>query len=198
MAHDGGRDRGDRGEDAVRIVLDPFQDRRNAYLFSVNPRGAKSEGLATGEHFEPGLGRPLGRPQRHRPRRLVGRDRHPLQVHLLQARPRELGPQRRAGHRPAAGDRPPVRRPDRRLLHQSRRGRPARRASAGVRQGLGLTFKPYGLVSPAKDHVAGYADRLALGRRVRPLQELHPQLGRGLQLQHRFRRDRGRRAPAST
>ncbi|MCK7478229.1 MAG: hypothetical protein M0C28_13095 [Candidatus Moduliflexus flocculans] len=37
-------------EDAVRIVLDPFQDRRNAYFFSVNPRGAKSEGLATGEH----------------------------------------------------------------------------------------------------------------------------------------------------
>lgn len=24
-----------------------------------------------------------------------------------------------------------------------------------VRQGLGLTFKPYGLLSPAKDHVAG-------------------------------------------
>jgi hypothetical protein len=49
MAHD--RDEAeDMGEDAVRVILDPFQDRRNAYYFSVNPRGAKSEGLATGEH----------------------------------------------------------------------------------------------------------------------------------------------------
>ncbi|MBP1660753.1 MAG: hypothetical protein H6P95_1945, partial [Candidatus Aminicenantes bacterium] len=49
MAHDGDEIE-EIGEDAVRIVLDPFQDRRNAYFFSVNPRGAKSEGLATGEH----------------------------------------------------------------------------------------------------------------------------------------------------
>jgi len=32
-------------DDVVRILLDPFQDKRNAYLFFVNPRGARGEGL---------------------------------------------------------------------------------------------------------------------------------------------------------
>ncbi len=33
-------------EDLVRVLLDPFQDRRNAYVFFVNPRSARGEGLA--------------------------------------------------------------------------------------------------------------------------------------------------------
>ena len=37
--------------DTVRILLDPFQDKRNAYVFFVNPKGARTDGLATGEHF---------------------------------------------------------------------------------------------------------------------------------------------------
>jgi hypothetical protein len=32
-------------DDIVRVLLDPFQDKRNAYLFFVNPRGARGEGL---------------------------------------------------------------------------------------------------------------------------------------------------------
>jgi hypothetical protein len=32
-------------DDIVRVLLDPFQDKRNAYVFFVNPRGAKGEGL---------------------------------------------------------------------------------------------------------------------------------------------------------
>jgi len=36
-------------DDAVRLLLDPFLDKRNAYVFIVNPRGARSEGLAAGE-----------------------------------------------------------------------------------------------------------------------------------------------------
>ncbi len=32
-------------DDLVRVLLDPFQDKRNAYLFFVNPRGARGEGL---------------------------------------------------------------------------------------------------------------------------------------------------------
>jgi hypothetical protein len=42
---------GERSEDQLSILLDPFQDKRNAYLFIVNPRGARSEGFAQGEHF---------------------------------------------------------------------------------------------------------------------------------------------------
>ncbi len=55
MAHDsGGSSRGmgwgrppsGASDDMVRVLLDPFQDRRTAYVFFVNPRGARSEGLA--------------------------------------------------------------------------------------------------------------------------------------------------------
>jgi hypothetical protein len=37
--------------DTIRILLDPFQDKRNAYVFFVNPKGARTDGLATGENF---------------------------------------------------------------------------------------------------------------------------------------------------
>ncbi|MCJ7644051.1 MAG: carbohydrate binding family 9 domain-containing protein [Candidatus Aminicenantes bacterium] len=32
-------------DDVVRVLLDPFQDKRNAYIFFVNSRGARGEGL---------------------------------------------------------------------------------------------------------------------------------------------------------
>jgi hypothetical protein len=51
MAHDVvGEDDDHDANDHVRILLDPFQDMRNAYLFIVNACGARSEGLAFGEH----------------------------------------------------------------------------------------------------------------------------------------------------
>jgi len=38
--------------DLVKILLDPFQDRRNAYVFIVNAGGARTDGLAAGgEHM---------------------------------------------------------------------------------------------------------------------------------------------------
>lgn len=51
MAHD--RFEPVRGvdDDVVRVLLDPFQDRRNAYIFITNACGAKSEGLASGERY---------------------------------------------------------------------------------------------------------------------------------------------------
>ncbi|MCK5223014.1 MAG: carbohydrate binding family 9 domain-containing protein [Candidatus Aminicenantes bacterium] len=39
------------GDDIVRILIDPFLDMRNAYVFIVNPKGARTDGLASGEHF---------------------------------------------------------------------------------------------------------------------------------------------------
>ncbi|MGB7297110.1 MAG: DUF5916 domain-containing protein [Candidatus Aminicenantales bacterium] len=48
MAHDADEDA--ESDDVVKILLDPFLDKRNAYLFYVNACGAKSEGLAFGEH----------------------------------------------------------------------------------------------------------------------------------------------------
>lgn len=55
MAHDSGNVQSTMGyghapqtssDDVVRILLDPFQDKRNAYIFFVNSRGARGEGLA--------------------------------------------------------------------------------------------------------------------------------------------------------
>jgi hypothetical protein len=39
-----------RSNDLLRIIIDPIQDRRNAFLFAVNASGARSEGFALGEH----------------------------------------------------------------------------------------------------------------------------------------------------
>jgi hypothetical protein len=47
MAHD--VEDMEESDDSVKILLDPFQDKRTAYVFFVNPRGARSEGLAFGE-----------------------------------------------------------------------------------------------------------------------------------------------------
>ncbi len=51
MEHDQGEERND---DKISILLDPFQDKRSAYIFIVNPRGARSEGFASGEHYSLG------------------------------------------------------------------------------------------------------------------------------------------------
>jgi len=56
MAHDDGGSGGgmhgyglhgpsSSGDDQVKVLLDPFQDKRTAYVFIVNPRGARGEGL---------------------------------------------------------------------------------------------------------------------------------------------------------
>ncbi len=49
MAHDAAGDYDEGNDDIVKVLLDPFQDKRTAYIFFVNARGARSEGLAFGE-----------------------------------------------------------------------------------------------------------------------------------------------------
>ncbi|MCK7482988.1 MAG: hypothetical protein M0C28_42130 [Candidatus Moduliflexus flocculans] len=98
-----------RATTVVRVLLDPFQDKRNAYVFFVNPRGARGEGLAYAGDSSlnwDGIWEAKSRSAR---RRLVGRDPHPLQDHLLPARADRLGPEHRADHRPQDGDHPPLR-----------------------------------------------------------------------------------------
>jgi len=48
MAHDADEDA--ESDDVIKVLLDPFLDKRNAYIFYVNACGARSEGLAFGEH----------------------------------------------------------------------------------------------------------------------------------------------------
>jgi hypothetical protein len=143
-----------QGEDVVRVVLDPFQDRRNAYFFSVNPRGAKSEGLATGEHTSldwdglwdarSAIGPDGWSTEIAIPFKSIsfkpGLESWGLNVERVIARRQEIS--RLSGARTDAFFTNPA--------------EAARLTDLGeVRQGWGLTFKPYGLVSPSKDHVAG-------------------------------------------
>ena len=132
-----------------------------------------------------------GRP--HRRRRLERRDADPLQDHLVQARPGRLGHQRRALHRPQAGDDPPLRDEPRQQFLQSH-GR--RRAWRGSRASSRARASPSGPTawSASKRTTGKRRRQLEAGRRLRHLQELHAQPGRRRQLQHGFRRDRGRRA----
>ena len=51
MVHDQSEE---RNEDQISILLDPFLDKRSGYIFIVNPKGARSEGFASGEHFSLG------------------------------------------------------------------------------------------------------------------------------------------------
>ena len=41
-------DQDKNGNDLIKILLDPFQDKRNAYVFFVNAKGARTDGLASG------------------------------------------------------------------------------------------------------------------------------------------------------
>lgn len=43
-----------RTEDQISILLDPFQDKRSAYIFIINPKGARSEGFASGQTYSIG------------------------------------------------------------------------------------------------------------------------------------------------
>jgi len=51
MEHDNSEE---RNEDQISLLIDPFQDKRSAYIFIVNPKGARSEGFASGEHYNLG------------------------------------------------------------------------------------------------------------------------------------------------
>lgn len=44
-------DNSGNGNDQIQILLDPFQDKRTAYIFFVNAKGARTDGLAAGESY---------------------------------------------------------------------------------------------------------------------------------------------------
>jgi hypothetical protein len=153
MAHDAD-DIEHQGEDAVRVVLDPFQDRRNAYFFSVNPRGARSEGLATGEHSS------LDWDGLWDARSVIGEGGWSTELAIpfksISFKPGleswGINVERTIGRRQEV-DRLSGARVDSFFTN------PAEAAPlvgvGEIRQGLGLTFKPYGLLSPSKDYAAG-------------------------------------------
>ena len=163
MAHDGGGGGGGYGgygyghygtstssDDIVRVLLDPFQDKRNAYLFFVNPRGARGEGLiyagssslnwdgiweAKSRRLEEGWSTEIRIPFKtisfKRGLSVWG-----LNIERTIARKQETN--RLSG-----------------TTRDSNFNNPSEAAALGgiegIRQGLGITFRPYGLASMAKD-----------------------------------------------
>lgn len=164
MAHDSGNVQSYMGyghgpqtasDDVVRVLLDPFQDKRNAYLFFVNSRGARGEGLvyagssslnwdgiweAESRRLEDGWSTEIRIPFKtisFRPGLTVWG----LNIERTIARKMEVI--RLSG-----------------TTRDSNFNNPNEAAALqgieGVRQGLGITFRPYGLASASKDNlVAG-------------------------------------------
>jgi hypothetical protein len=139
-------------DDLVKVLLDPFQDKRNAYIFSVNPRGARSEGLvyagssslnwdgiwdAAAARLEDGWSAELRIPFKtisFKPGLTVWG----INIERTVARKQETI--RLSG-----------------TTLDSNFSNPNEAAALagieGVKQGLGITFRPYGLASAAKDYV---------------------------------------------
>jgi hypothetical protein len=156
MAHDGGGDEEHSGDDIIQVLLDPFLDMRNAYLFVVNPRGARREGLAFGEHFSldwdgiwdaraelraDGWSCEIEIPFRT----IAFKDGLPhWGLNVERYIPRKQETIRLAG----------IRR-DAYFYNATEAAR--LEGIAGVRQGLGLTFRPYGTFSAGRDLTAGAA-----------------------------------------
>ncbi len=159
MAHDSGNVQSYMGyghgpqtasDDVVRILLDPFQDKRNAYLFFVNSRGARGEGLvyagssslnwdgvweAASRRLADGWSTEIRIPFKtisFRPGLTVWG----LNIERTIARKMEII--RLSG-----------------TTRDSNFNNPNEAAALqgieGVKQGLGITFKPYGLASASKD-----------------------------------------------
>lgn len=139
-------------DDIVRVLLDPFQDKRNAYVFFVNPRGARGEGLvyagssslnwdgiweAKSARLEDGWSTELRIPFKtisFRP----GLSAWGINIERTVARKMETI--RLSG-----------------ATLDANFDNPNEAASlqgiSGVKQGMGITFRPYGLASAAKDNL---------------------------------------------
>ena len=160
MAHDGsGASRESPTDDLVRVILDPFQDKRNAYLFVVNPHGARSEGLAFGEHFSlnwDGIWNARSRIQEEGwsaeieiPFKTISfkPELEAWGFNLERYIARKQETIRLAGIRRDA------------FFYNAAEAAPLQ-GIGGVKQGLGITFRPYGKAGIQKDHAAASgADR---------------------------------------
>jgi len=140
-------------DDLVRVLLDPFQDKRTAYVFFVNPRGARGEGLvyagdsslnwdgiweAASARLEDGWSAEIRIPFKtisFRP----GLSVWGLNIERTIARKMETI--RLSG-----------------TTLDSNFNNPNEAAAMhgieGVKQGMGITFRPYGLASAGKDNLA--------------------------------------------
>ncbi len=206
MAHDSGGGGGGYGmyggyhgaatssDDVVRVLLDPFQDKRNAYVFFVNPRGARGEGLAYAGDSSLNWDGIWEAKSRRLADGWSAEIRIPFKTISFRPGPDRLGPQHREDDRPQDGDDPPLRHDPGQQFLQSQRGGRAR-GHRGRQAGAGHHLPALRPGQRRQDDQRFVPVRRRLRRRLRPLQEHHAQPRRCRQLQHGLRRDRSRRAP---
>ncbi len=172
MAHDKGATQGgmmgyshgpEQGpdDDLIKVLLDPFRDKRTAYVFYVNPRGARSEGLTSGGQASLNWDGIWEADSRILADGWSAEFRIPFKTISFQP------------GLPAWGlniERTIARKQE--TIRLSGTGRdsiffnPMEAAALteieGVKQGKGITFRPYGLASVLKDHVGAAGTRSQL------------------------------------
>ena len=154
MAHD---DVGEgKAEDVIRVLLDPFQDKRNAYVFIVSARGGRSEGLASGESASLSWDGIWDAKSRILPDGWSAEMKIPFKTISFKPDLASWGINvERYIARKQETDR--LSGTTRNSFFYNPMEAAALEGIGGVKQGLGLTFRPYGIVRGSKDHVEGTA-----------------------------------------
>jgi len=154
MVHDGVGE--GKADDVVRVLLDPFQDKRNAYVFIVNPRGGLSEGLASGEHASLNWDGIWDAKSRIQPDGWSTEMKIPFKTISFKPNLASWGINvERYIARKQETDR--LSGTTRNSYFYNPMEAAALEGIGGVKQGLGITFRPYGLVSGTKDYEEGMA-----------------------------------------
>jgi hypothetical protein len=157
MAHDDADEDQEKANDAVRVLLDPFQDKRNAYVFIVNARGGRSEGLASGEHASFNWDGIWDAKSRIQPDGWSTEMKIPFKTISFKPNLSFWGINvERYIARKQETDR--LSGTTRNSFFYNPMEAAALEGIGGVKQGRGLTFRPYGTVSRSKDYVAGTAE----------------------------------------
>jgi hypothetical protein len=154
MAHDGMGE--GKADDAVRVLLDPFQDKRNAYVFIVNARGGRSEGLASGQSVSLNWDGIWDAKSKIQPDGWSCEMKIPFKTLSFNPGLASWGINvERYIARKQETDR--LSGTTQNSFFYNPMEAAALEGIGGVKQGLGLTFRPYGLVSGGRDDGAGTA-----------------------------------------
>jgi hypothetical protein len=154
MVHDGVGE--GKADDAVRVLLDPFQDKRNAYVFIVNARGGRTEGLASGQSASLNWDGIWDAKSRIQPDGWSTEMKIPFKTISFQPDLASWGINvERYIARKQETDR--LSGTTRNSFFYNPMEATALEGIGGVKQGLGITFRPYGIVSGSKDYVEGTA-----------------------------------------
>ena len=154
MVHDGMGE--GKADDVVRVLLDPFQDKRNAYVFIINAKGGRNEGLASGQSVSLNWDGIWDAKSRIQPDGWSTEMKIPFKTISFNPSLLSWGINvERYIARKQETDR--LSGTTRNSFFYNPMEAAVLEGIGGVKQGLGLTFRPYGLVSSDKNSVAATA-----------------------------------------